>query len=119
MNTVVQFPNIVVIHYMYDLCCTLTPPARLAVCGTTGQMKFELPFTEFLRGDLIVYADNVIRSLRLMVSARGSSEVSTDFVRQKDGPPQYQVVRETNWRPVLKVQLSFFCLRLCLSTDIC
>ena len=34
------------------------------------------------RGDSIVYADDVIRSLRLTVSARSSREVS-----QKDGPP--------------------------------
>ena len=52
-------------------------------------------------GNSIVYADDVIRSLRLTVNARGSSEVSTDFARQKDGPPQYRVVRETNGRPVL------------------
>ena len=45
---------------------------------------------------------DVIRSLRLTVNARGSSEVSTDFVRQKDGPSQYRVVRETNGRLVLK-----------------
>ena len=49
------------------------------------------------RGDSIVYMDDVIRSLRLMVSVRSSSEVSTDFAR-----PQYRVVRETNGRPVLK-----------------
>ena len=36
---------------------------------------------------LIVYADDVIRPLRLTVSARGCSEVSTDFARQKDGLP--------------------------------
>ena len=67
-----------------------------------------------------MYVDDVIRSLRLTVSAHGSSEVSTDFARQKDGPPQYRVVRETNGRPVLKVWLSLF--RFCvsaLSTDIC
>ena len=37
-----------------------------------------------------MYTDDVIRSLRLPVSARGSSEVSTDFARQKDLPPQYR-----------------------------
>ena len=41
------------------------------------------------RGDSIVYVDDVIQSLRLTVSARGSSEVSTDFARQKDGLPRY------------------------------
>ena len=46
----------------------------------------------------------------LTVSARGSSEVSTDVARQKDGPPQYRVVRETKGRPVLKV---LFGLCLC------
>ena len=56
-----------------------------------------------------MYADNVIRSLRLTVSARGSNEVSTDVARQNDGPPQYRVVRETNGRPVLKVRVSLFC----------
>ena len=55
-----------------------------------------------------MYADDVIQFLWLTVSARGSSEVSTDFARQKDGPPQYQVVRETNGKPVLKVWLSLF-----------
>ena len=66
-------------------------------------------------GNLIAYADDVIQSLRLTVSVRGSSdsEVSTDFARQKDGPPQYRVVRETNGRPVLKVRLSLFRLRVC------
>ena len=64
-------------------------------------------------GDSIVHVDDVIRSLRLMVSARGSSEVSTDVARQKDGLPQYQVVCETNGRPVLKVWLSLFHLRVC------
>ena len=54
--------------------------------------------------------DDVIPSLRLTVSAHGSSEVLTDVARQKDGPPQYRVVRE---RPVLKVRLSLFCLCLC------
>ena len=54
----------------------------------------------------------------LTVSARGSSEVLTDVARQKDRPPQYRVVRETNGRPVLKVRVSLFCLCLCLSTDI-
>ena len=50
----------------------------------------------------------------------GSNEVSTDFARQKDGSPQYRVVRETNGRPVLKVWLSLFRLRVsALSTDIC
>ena len=49
-----------------------------------------------------MYADDVIQSLRLTVSAHGSSEVSTDVARQKDGLPQYRVVRETNGRPVLK-----------------
>ena len=57
--------------------------------------------------------DDVIRFLWLTVSARGSSEVSTDFARQNDGPPQYRVVHETNGRPVLKVWLSLFRLRLC------
>ena len=65
------------------------------------------------RGDSITYADDVIRSLRLTVSVCSSSEVSTDFARQKDGLPQYRVVRETNGRPVLKVWLSLFRLRLC------
>ena len=65
------------------------------------------------RGDSIVYADDVILSLRLMVSARGSREVSMDIARQKDGPPQYRVVRDTNGRPVLKVWLSLFHLRVC------
>ena len=37
-----------------------------------------------------------------------SSEVSMDFARQKDGPPQHRVVRETNGRPVLKVRISLF-----------
>ena len=50
---------------------------------------------------------------RLTVSARGFSEVLTDFARQKDGLPQYRVVRETNGRPMLKVWLSLFRLRLC------
>ena len=52
-----------------------------------------------------MYTDDVIRSLWLTASARSSSEVSMDFARQKDGPPQYRVVRETNGRPVLKVRL--------------
>ena len=65
------------------------------------------------RGDSIVHVDDVIRSLRLTVSARSSSEVSTDVARQKDGPPQYRVVHETNGRPVLKVWLSLFRLRVC------
>ena len=51
-----------------------------------------------------------MQSLQLTVSA---SEVSTDVARQKDGPPQYRVVRETNGRPVLKVRVSLFCLCLC------
>ena len=58
-----------------------------------------------------MYTDDVTQSLRLTVTARGSSEVLTDVARQKDGPLQYQVVRETNGRPVLKVRVSFFCLR--------
>ena len=41
------------------------------------------------RGDSIVYVDDIMRSLQLTVSACSSSEVSTDFARQKDGPPQY------------------------------
>ena len=49
----------------------------------------------------------------LTVSARGSSEVSMDVARQKDGPPQYRVVREKNGRPVLKVRVSLVCLCLC------
>ena len=65
------------------------------------------------RGDSILHADDVIRSLWLTVSARGSSEVLTDFARQKDGPPQYRVVRKTNGRPVLKVWLSLLRLRVC------
>ena len=64
-------------------------------------------------GDSIVYADDITRSLRLTVSAHGSSEVLTDFARQKDGPPQYRVVHETNGRPVLKVRLSLFRLPVC------
>ena len=71
------------------------------------------------RGDLIVYADDITLSLRLTVSACGSSEVLTDFARQKDGLPQYRVVRETNGRPVLKVWLSLFVCISALSTDIC
>ena len=65
------------------------------------------------RGDSIVYADDITRSLRLTDSAHGSSEVLTDFARQKDGPPQYRVVREKNGRPVLKVRLSLFRLPVC------
>ena len=65
------------------------------------------------RGNSIAYVDDVIRSLRLTVSARGSSKVSTGVARQKDGPPQYRVVHETNGRPVLKVRVSLFRLRVC------
>ena len=60
-----------------------------------------------------MYMEDVIRSLQLTVSARGSSEVSTDFAKQKDGPPQYRVVHEVNRGPVLKVRVSLFRLRLC------
>ena len=58
------------------------------------------------RGDSIMYADDVIRSLQLTVSARGSRRIL-------QGSPQYRVVRETNGRPVLKVRLSLFRLCVC------
>ena len=41
------------------------------------------------RENSIVHTDDVIPSLQLTVNAGGSSEVSTDFARQKDGLPQY------------------------------
>ena len=50
-----------------NFCEKLVRVIRNTFCGS----KFH--------GDSIVYADDVIRSLRLTVSTRGSSKVSTDF----------------------------------------